>query len=180
MALFARAKLQPPFRDAPLAGDDQFSKPWVAHHQDVTDRINDLPVELTTGVTDGSDASAGRIGEYVATDNGVVGLASGVITDIASLPMAAGDWEVWGQILFKPAVTTHPLVLVAGLSAATGVITEYAQLALAFTVGASQRMLVGPFRYSTAAAGSIFLVGRATFTTSTMDADGVLSARRMR
>ncbi len=50
------------------------------------------------GVTDGSNAAAGEIGEYLTATSGSVGLATTVWTNIISLPVPPGDWDLWGSI----------------------------------------------------------------------------------
>jgi hypothetical protein len=49
------------------------------------------------GVTDGSNAAAGQIGEYVVATQSSASIASGVWTNIISMALGAGDWDVWGQ-----------------------------------------------------------------------------------
>ena len=49
-----------------------------------------------TGVTNGSNAAAGVIGEYVESTSGAIGVAANTATAIHSLSFAAGDWDIWG------------------------------------------------------------------------------------
>jgi hypothetical protein len=47
------------------------------------------------GVTDGSDAAAGNVGQYLeAAPSGPVALTTDVLTDIVALGLPAGDWDV--------------------------------------------------------------------------------------
>ena len=68
---------EPPFRDAPLdAGRHAFSDAWVGWFTDVSDRLTLITQRLGIaegdiaagggGVTDGSDAPAGHIGEFMS------------------------------------------------------------------------------------------------------------------
>lgn len=56
------------------------------------------------GVTDGSNAAPGRVGEYIAVSNldgggpSLAGLAMGPYQSLGSLTLTAGDWLVGGQI----------------------------------------------------------------------------------
>lgn len=174
--------LSPPFQDPPLQDNSDHSQAWAAHHQDVADRINGLPALLTTGVVDGSDASAGQIGEYLAASGGPVGIGSGVASNIATLALTAGDWDVSGQIGFTPAGTTHPLQIGASIS----LIPATLQLALTLisaTFGTGQALSIGTAgnaRINVAAATSVYLTAYTSFTTSTMQANGTITARRVR
>ena len=54
----------------------------------------------TSGVTDGNDAAAGQVGEYVTASGSGVGLANGTPANVATLTLAAGDWDVSGNAQF--------------------------------------------------------------------------------
>jgi hypothetical protein len=49
------------------------------------------------GITDASNAAAGRVGEVLSATATGVAVGHNVETTIVSLPLTAGDWEVWGS-----------------------------------------------------------------------------------
>ncbi len=58
---------------------------------------------VRTGVTDGSNAAAGVIGEYISSEvlvAGEVTCTTGVPVDITSISLTAGDWDVSGEFVF--------------------------------------------------------------------------------
>jgi hypothetical protein len=61
------------------------------------------------GVTNGSDAAPGQIGEVISSVvlSPGVSLGSGVAANITSIALTAGDWDVQGEawITFAPAIT---------------------------------------------------------------------------
>lgn len=61
-----------------------------------------LPTPLITGVVDGSDAASGDVGEFVISNvpyaSSVNVTISGSATDITSILLPAGDWDLWGNI----------------------------------------------------------------------------------
>jgi hypothetical protein len=64
---------------------------WIAQGADQT----------TPGITDASNAFAGNIGEYTSTlvtSGSAINLADGVATNITSLALTAGDWDLWGEL----------------------------------------------------------------------------------
>ncbi len=68
MALAVRpVALQPPANTAPIADDGTHSQAWAGFHEDVATLLNQVraTVVAKTGVTDGSDATAGQVGEYL-------------------------------------------------------------------------------------------------------------------
>lgn len=73
------------------------------------------PLQLSAGagilgVTDGSAASTGEIGELLedSDDGGGSGidLAQSVWGELCSLTLTAGDWDVWGQVHFNASGAT--------------------------------------------------------------------------
>jgi hypothetical protein len=63
-----------------------------------------LPLQ---GVTDGSDAAAGQIGEYLFAQatTAVPSATAPVFVNVATLALTAGDWNVGGQIYAAPSAT---------------------------------------------------------------------------
>ena len=95
--------VSPPALHAPIAGalQQQFSQPWAAFHQQVSDLLNQLAATSGVGVTDGSEAQPGQIGEYMTMTGTATGLANNVMAPVASLDLTAGDWDVSGNVQFS-------------------------------------------------------------------------------
>jgi len=72
------------------------------------------------GVTDGSNAAAGQVGEYLsATNAGAVTIPNGAWTTIVSLTLTAGDWDIWGQA--SPGSATGGMsAIYAGITTTSG------------------------------------------------------------
>jgi hypothetical protein len=87
---------------------DQITVPWRAWAkwtQSGVVQIADLATRLAIlearmGVTDGSDAAPGVVGEYTSAVAGGVTVSDTIVTNIVSLDLAAGDWEVFGNVVF--------------------------------------------------------------------------------
>lgn len=156
-------------------------------------------VRTLKGTTTNDDALTGEVGEVLRTTrvaSAGTALTTGVTANIAnptSITLTPGDWDVRGAVGFSPAATTNVTNLVAAVSKTsatlpstdtTGVPTagEYiATRAQAASVPVGSITLEIPsFRTSVSANTSLFLVGRATFTVSTMSGYGFLEARRVR
>lgn len=65
------------------------------------------PIVMTSvmklkGVTDGSNAAAGEVGEYLTNNGGGVALAANTATTVLSIALPAGDWELVGSVQFNP------------------------------------------------------------------------------
>jgi hypothetical protein len=135
------------------------------------------------GVTDGSNAPAGSIGEYVSIP--VSGsLASGATTNLGGIALGAGDWDVEGLIQFSFSGVLGQTVVV-GVSTVPGSFpvqgqTGRAQLNLAANTITVVDLPTGATRVSSAAVIGVYLTGLATFSSGTCSVLGFLRARRMR
>ena len=74
------------------------------------------------GTPTNDNAIAGAVGEYIAAVVATPGvaLATGVVSNVGSIALTAGDWDVDGTVDFLPAATTSLSLLAFGISAATG------------------------------------------------------------
>ena len=180
------ARLEHPVGDPPIIdGGNQHSKSWTAYFQSVNDQVaglNDEVAGLTTqlgsvgqGVTDGSDAAAGMVGEYLTASGSGVGLTNNVMTTVATLTLTAGDWDVYGVVTFHltGATTTH---YAAGLDGTFG--TE-----IIATVPAGSgvwQLQAGTVRRNVTGTTAVLLQGLCGFSAGSVSADGTIRARRMR
>ena len=164
----------PPILDPPLdPSGQQHSQSWAAYHQDVSDRLASIPVDVTTGVTDGSDAAAGRIGEYLTASASGVALATGVVANVVSLDLTAGDWDVSGNVQFSAPSGTYTLF-------GAGIIGIDTFIRATFPAGSiTEGISPAPQRYNVTATTTVWLLAIASFSAS-VTAAGTIQARRMR
>jgi hypothetical protein len=166
-----------------LRYNDGNSSQWV--------QINALPNGAgympLKGVTDGSDALAGTIGEVISSivpPSGVA-LTTGLASNITTIPLTAGDWDVSGEVWFTVG-TGVATVLVAGISATSATFGSQtlngsrAQLATNITATTTQIMSLRPARVNLAAPATYYLLGRMDFPSGAPTAYGNIIARRVR
>jgi len=179
--------VDPPFYDAPivetLVGGQQHSQAWTEYHQSLSDQVNDLAIVAATknkGVTDGSDAVAGDIGEYLFTPSGAsVGLSNGSVQNICSLDLTPGDWDVSGNIIFNPTGA----VTYAAASCSTASVTLNVIAARVGGSSAANQLRLGTGgdqRINVSADTTVYLVAQCGFTSGSVSATGMLWARRTR
>ncbi len=140
------------------------------------------------GTRTNDSASAGNCGEYISSTvlvGSAVSLVSGTATNITSISLTAGDWDVSGNIAFVGA---------AGTTATTGVATINTTSGTAPTIpgaGAYNRVVVsavnstivlptGSTRISLASTTTVYLIGASAFSGGTSTAYGFIGARRAR
>jgi hypothetical protein len=137
------------------------------------------------GSATNDSAAAGNIGEYISANASAVSLTSATPKTVISISLTAGDWDVDGNLAFIAAATTIPTLFIGGINLTNNVLpTSPAQgmfeLDVTTTTAGTTIQPTGRVRVSLATTTTVYLVAQATFTISTMTANGIISARRMR
>lgn len=173
-------RIEPPHLVQAADADGLHSQPWAEHHQSVADRLTELTAHLGVGVTDGSDAVAGHVGEYLsAVSSGSVSLANGTTADIATLVLTAGDWDVSGNIIINPTGATS--VVSASVSTTSATLGPIATRVAGTSVPTQFRLGTGGDpRINVTAATTVYLVAQCFFSSGTTTATGAIWARRQR
>jgi hypothetical protein len=148
--------------------------------------ITALENQLTIGVTDGSDAAPGVIGEYLSVQTAPSAIATGVAVNVATLALAAGDYDVQGSVATVPQPATTTSLLLAGISTTTVSVSapaggSYVQHASAVGAGQGMVLATGRRRISLATNANVYLVAMVLFGGGAgMEIWGYLGARRVR
>lgn len=137
------------------------------------------------GITDGSAAAAGSVGEPRAPTNlSTQPMTSGTALNLSSVSLTAGDWEVHGYIQTVGAsgtVTTSAACALNTTSATLpGTPNETFNSAMSLTTATVTTMC--PWKtINVTSTTTVYLVGYSTFTTSTQTGSGVIDyIRRVR
>ncbi len=152
--------------------------------------VNYIPVPVgIIGVTDGSGASPGQVGEEVrATSSGTSFGASGVWTNIASIVLTAGDWDVTGLCDFQAGGSGSAyLSMGCAVSVNSGNTTTDQHLgdnqmqAVPPIIGVADNSAYIPtYQINVSATTTVYLKGLFNYTSSAGNMTGRISARRMR
>lgn len=141
------------------------------------------------GETSTGNAAAGEIGEYISSTllaGSAVSLTTSVTSNVTSISLTAGDWDVWGTVVFAPGATTTMTNLGGWISSVSAAVPTLPNgggetvMNAAFTTGATQVVSAGRARFSLASTTTVFLEAFAAFAVSTMGAYGFIGARRAR
>ena len=143
------------------------------------------------GVTDGSAAVAGAVGEHLYAEaspdtTGAVSVPHNTTTTIVSLALTPGDWDVWGEV-WLPSPNSGAIDIFATLtngSANNGYLTvDFSRIEITpATAGNGNQWGLGPNRQNITAATTISLTAWAYMNTTSeiISAYGKIHARRMR
>lgn len=158
----------------------------------VTGTITPSQVGGIVGTNTNNNAQAGSVGEYIPSDVPVgtaVTLVSGTSSNITSISLSPGDWDVWGSIaLNSPASNAVPTLTrgwISTTSATQPTALEnngalFSQLLSGVTLTADVIYPVGSMRLSLATTTTVYLTARVIWTTGGIGAYGYIAARRRR
>lgn len=138
------------------------------------------------GAANTTDAAAGNIGEYIShriASGSAVSLSTGTTSNIDSITLTAGDWDVTGIINYSlSGVTSTDFQAGFSLTSATmGNDTMKIEKPFSFTGLSSTYSDVLPtVRISVGSSTKIYLVAQGTFTVGTVAGYGQIRARRKR
>lgn len=142
-----------------------------------------------TGVSDGSAAAAGTIGEYISSTRApgsAIGLTTNVTADITSISLTAGDWDIWGNVEALPDAGVSLTNVATALSTTTATLPlspnngGYGVLVVPFTVGQPCALPAGQMRLSLIATTTVYLVTQVGFGGGACAGYGFIGARRRR
>ncbi|MFM0020921.1 hypothetical protein [Paraburkholderia azotifigens] len=146
------------------------------------------------GVTNGSAAAAGQVGEIIcaqvtnggsptgcATNSSTpVSLTNVTPANITSITLTAGDWDVWGFVATNPAGTTIQQNTIGAISTVSVSIQTPYENAQPFTAatGVGVILPIAPRPINVSTTTTVYLIAYSGFTTSTNAAYGYIVARR--
>lgn len=155
--------------------------------QTLSNKILNIPDIV--GVTNGSNANTGSVGEILESTvlvGAAVSLTSNVAANITTIALTPGDWDIWGNIALSPGgSTTYNSVSgwINIVSATAPTIPGQGAYFIhnnTFTTGAGAVFPVGVIRLNPSNSTNLYLSTRIVFAASTMAAYGYLAARRRR
>lgn len=141
------------------------------------------------GTITNNNAAAGSVGEYVSSEiiiNNATSIATATATNITSISLTAGDWDVWGSVGVSPDAGTIVALIVGWISTTSATLPTRpnagAQTWLQTTLPASAVQIVpaGQTRLSLSGTTTVYLSLYTSFSVSTNNMFGFIGARRVR
>lgn len=136
-----------------------------------------------TGVTNGSNAASGIVGEYLTNSTSGSSMTTNTPLNATSVPLTAGDWDVQCVAALAPAGGTsigNYSVGIGTASATFGPVGANITVAATLTTGASQVNVTPVVRINSSSSSTAYCVVQAGFSGGTMTVTGVIRARRVR
>ena len=141
------------------------------------------------GTNTNDNAAAGQVGEYVESTvlaGSAVSLTSPNSSNVTTISLTAGDWDVSGVVVFSGAAGTQTTAALGGISTTSATLPAAGNAghavwsSLTIITAFSSSVSPGPVRMSLSGTTTVYLVAAAVFTTSTQSAYGHIHARRVR
>lgn len=140
------------------------------------------------GITDGSNAATGIVGEVISATvaAATTGITTATPANVTSVILTPGDWDVDASVVISGAASTSFTLAQTGLNTTSATLPatnlQNLRSSGAFVPpGAIYICAIIPKqRFNVAVNTTIYLVTSATFTVSTAGAGGTILARRVR
>ena len=133
------------------------------------------------GTTTNDSASAGYVGEFISStiaDAGKVSFSNNTNTNLTSISLTAGDWDVYGNIFFEnTGVMTYAIGWISSTSATLPDPSLYNQH---YTNTQAVGMNVPFRRMSLSGTTTVYISGLCGFSTGVVNCMGGIYARRVR
>lgn len=148
-----------------------------------------IPTPVINGFTDASNATTGIVGQTLDSSfASSVAMTSGAATQIASLSLTAGDWELWGTFVSSPAGATTQSIIAACISTTTATVAFPSSAATASSVflststpaGVPLSIVLNSIHVKLSGTTTYYLNARSDYAISTLTGGGILLARRVR
>lgn len=140
------------------------------------------------GTTSNGAPAAGDIGEVIKSENligSAVSLVTGVPKTITSIALTAGDWDIWGIVLFAPDSGTTSTQLIGGINTTTNLLPTPPSLPYGLWAGSiagatAPAICLHQVPILLSGTTTYYLVAQSTFSASTSTAYGGIYAKRRR
>ena len=139
------------------------------------------------GTATNDSAAAGYVGEHILSQNTTgTSLTQNVVTNITSITLSAGDWDVSGSVNLTCTTTNNTTFTLQGgittTSATLGALDTYSQIMVHAGVSASQTQIFASpqIRLSLATSTTVYLIGFGNGGLSAITGRGTIRARRVR
>ena len=139
------------------------------------------------GVTNGSAAAAGAVGQTISSSvasGSAVPLTSTVSANVTSISLTAGDWDVWGTVCFVVSGTTTVQSFAGGINTTSATLPAISptgavfNVVASFTTGQGACFPVGTAIANISTTTTYYLVAFSGFGVSTNSGFGFIAARR--
>lgn len=154
------------------------STPTTAITVDASQNVSFSKTFPNIGITNGSVASAGYVGEYTDVSTTFISVSTG--TNLTSLTLTAGEWDITGTVQLYGSSGSNAVygAINTTSGSVTGVYGQNYVLAAAYNAGGTGVANISRYRVNITSTTTYYL--NASLAGSSNNCLGFMSARRMR
>ena len=133
------------------------------------------------GNKSGASVTAGSVGEKIESIVTSIPLTTLISTNLTSITLTPGDWDLFGGVTFRPAALTAIINTTASFNTASAALASSPFTAIntgTFGTGGLTTLAPPPQPFNVSVNTTIFLVVNSQFSGGTLAADGYIVARR--
>lgn len=136
------------------------------------------------GGTAASNAPSGYVGEFISSsivNASAVNLPNGTATNITSISLTAGDWDVWGNV--KGEFTVSSIYLYAWISTTSATLPDLSLISGSYLAAATiaiHSVAIAAIRVNVSSPTTVYLSAQSGFGAGTSSGCGNIYARRRR
>lgn len=146
---------------------------------------------VAEGTSTNDDAASTVIGEIIVSEvlaGSAVSLISGTPSNVTSISLTAGDWDVDGNVAFNANAATTSTAYHSTIHTTSATLPTQPNKgaynliysAGGFTAGSLCTLPTGTIRYSLSSTTTVYLIAQSSFAVNSMAAYGYIRARRVR
>lgn len=134
------------------------------------------------GTTTNDNAAAGSVGEYIESVVTTQAITSNAVTNVTSISLTAGDWDVFGNVFTNPAISTTQAAIQVGINTTSVTFPsgQYATIVTPMSAGFNAGLSAPTRRLSLSGTTTVYLVAVSSYAISTLTINGTIGARRRR
>lgn len=134
------------------------------------------------GTTAADAAGAGKVGEVITSAVTAQAISNSTLTNVTSISLTAGDWEVYGQIVTVPnsGTTQTNVQCCINATSATRDSLSMGAISTSLTASNSCGVQASPIRVNVSGTTTYYLVAYVAYASSTLTIGGSITARRRR
>ncbi len=134
------------------------------------------------GVTNGSNAAVGEVGEVRSGTGSSQSMSNGSTQSVYSLSLPAGDWDIQGTVRYLPGAEVEGYAQqgISTNSGSVGALGTYTTINTLFSDAIPPALATPVVRMNLSSTTTVHLVSRTGFSGTTLSATGFLYCRRVR
>jgi hypothetical protein len=120
------------------------------------------------------------VGEVISSSVSTQAITTATTTNVTSISLTAGDWDVYGSVRTHPAASTTQDLVLGAISTTSATLPNIYASIPNYPAGFGGGCAAPTIRLSLASTTTVYLIGYVSYAVSTLTISGNIYARRAR